>query len=122
MEKKVKEHIGFLRAKFNKQGLDVDKLVAILKRDQLLPHDRVAAIEEQTTNAAKMDRLLDEIVSAKDSTYQKLLRAVEQCVPPAASPVLLTPPPYPYSHGHRNAAPSTGNVFFNEKCVTCVHL
>lgn len=96
MEEKliVKERIVFLRAKLNKQGLDVDKLVTILKRDQLLPPEHVAGIEKLPTSAAKLDRLLDEIVSAKDSTYYRLLMAVEQCVPPALSPVFVTPPPY----------------------------
>ncbi|XP_076455476.1 disks large homolog 5-like isoform X2 [Babylonia areolata] len=104
MEEKLREHIGLLRAKFNKQGLDVDKLVAILKRDQLLPPERVIVIEQQTTSAAKLDRLLDEIVNAKDSVYHKLLKAVEQCVPPAVSPVFLSLP----RDSHRyNPTPST---------------
>ena len=36
MEQQLKERIVFLRSTLSKQGLDVDKLVAILKRDQLL--------------------------------------------------------------------------------------
>lgn len=101
MEEKliVKERIGFLRAKLNKQGLDVDKLVTILKRDQLLPPEHVAGIEKLPTSAAKLDRLLDEIFSAKDSTYYRLLMAVEQCVPPALSPVCVTQPPYSRTAG-----------------------
>lgn len=76
MEEKLKERIGFLRDKLV-QGIDVDKLVAIIKRDQLLPHDRIAEIDKQTT-AGKLDKLVDEIVTAKDGVYSKLLSAVEQ--------------------------------------------
>lgn len=109
MEQQLKERIVFLRATLNKQGLDVDKLVAILKRDQLLPPERVAGIEKQATSADKLDRLVDEIVTAKDSTYHKLLMAVEHCVPPALSPAFVTPPPY--GHNHRTAPQGTGMVY-----------
>lgn len=96
MEEKLKERIIFLRRKLNKQCIDTDKLVTILKRDQLLPPDHVAEIEKQTTSTAKLDRLLDEIVSAKDHAYHKLLLAVEQCRPQplSVSPVFVVPPGY----------------------------
>ncbi|KAL8565502.1 hypothetical protein ACOMHN_049478 [Nucella lapillus] len=103
MEEKVREHISLLRAKFNKQGLDVEKIVAILKRDQLLPSENVLVIEQQTNSTAKLDRLLDEIVNAKDSVYYKLLKVVEQCVPPAVSPLFLLP----RDSQRFNPAPST---------------
>lgn len=101
MEEKliVKERIVFLRDKLNKQALDVDKLVAILKRDQLLPPEHVAGIEKLPTSSAKLDRLLDEIVNANDSTYYRLLMAVEQCVPSALSPVFVTPRYSPRTKG-----------------------
>ena len=104
MEEKLKKHIGFLRAKFNKQGLDIEKLIAILKRDQLLPPDHVAGIERQATSAGKVDKLLDEIVGAKDSTYQKLLMVVEQCMPPAVSPLITS-----FNNVRGNTAPGSGN-------------
>ncbi|KAK7500983.1 hypothetical protein BaRGS_00007863 [Batillaria attramentaria] len=102
MEEKLKERIVFLRRMLNQHFIDTDKLVTIVKRDQLLPPDHVAEIEKQTTSTAKLDRLVDEIVSAKDSAYHKLLHAVEQCRPQPLSPAFAVSLP---SYSSRVAAP-----------------
>lgn len=101
IEEKLKERIGFLRAKFM-QGIDVEKLVAILKRDQLLPPERIGEIDKQTTNSGKLDKLMDEIVIAKDSAYPKLLSAVEQC-----RPLIYSVSPTAYSQ-RNSLVPGTG--------------
>ncbi|XP_076459748.1 disks large homolog 5-like [Babylonia areolata] len=113
----LKKRIGFLRAKFNKQGLDVDKLLFILKRDQLIPPEHVTKIEKQTTSSAKLDMLLDEIVSANESIYHKLMTAVEQCVPqvavPSAYPASTSPVPPQFvnqtlkNRNHRSDVPGS---------------
>ena len=109
MEENLKKYIGFLRSKFNNQGLDVEKFIALIRRDKLLPFDNLASIEKEKNSEKKLDKFINELVIANDKSYQGLLSAIEQCVPNNSSPS------FPSKHyvriGENNTANCSGKCF-----------